>query len=145
MGLDAWAYVAPRPNYKREYEATGSWDPDLKQLVNPNMSRPKEIAYWRNHSNLHQWMMKLYLEKGGTGDFNDDELELLWDDIKRLESDIKEGKLRNNWRSGLAFGMNFGAFGSPQDDKYSEYDVEFCINAKAELFLGLRIFYNSSW
>jgi hypothetical protein len=145
MGLDAWAYVAPRPDYKREYEATGGWDPDLKQLVNPNMSRPREIAYWRNHSNLHQWMMKLYLEKGGTGDFNDDELELLWDDIKRLESDIKEGKLRNNWRSGLAFGMNFGAFGSPQDDKYSEYDVEFCINAKAELFLGLRIFYNSSW
>jgi hypothetical protein len=145
MGLDAWAYVAPRPDYKREYEATGGWDPDLKQLVNPNMSRPREIAYWRNHSNLHQWMMKLYLEKGGTGDFNDDELELLWDDIKRLESDIKEGKLRNNWRSGLAFGMNFGAFGSPQDDKYSEYDVEFCINAKAELFLGLRIFYNSRW
>jgi hypothetical protein len=143
MGLDAWAYVAPRPDYKREYEATGSWDPDLRELVNPNMSRPREIAYWRNHSNLHQWMMRLYLEKGGTGDFNDDELELFWDDIKRLESDLKEGKLRDNWRSGLAFGMNFGAFGSPQDDKYSEYDVEFCINAKAELFLGLRIFYNS--
>jgi hypothetical protein len=145
MGLDAWVYVAPRPDYKREYEATVSWDPDLKKLVNPNMSRPREIAYWRNHSNLHQWMMRLYLEKGGTGDFNDDELELFWDDIKRLESDLKEGKLRDNWRSGLAFGMNFGAFGSPQDDKYSEYDVEFCINAKAELFLGLRIFYNSSW
>lgn len=145
MGLDAWAYVAPRPDYKREYEATGIWDTDLKKLVNPNMSPPREIAFWQKHSNLHQWMMRLYLEKGGAGDFNNDELELVWDDIKRLELDIKAGKLRDNWRSGLAFGMNFGAFGSPQDDKYSEYDLEFCVNARTEIFLGLRIFYNSNW
>ena len=145
MGLESWVYVAPRPHYKREYDATGTWDNDLSRFVNPNMDPPRIIAHWNKHSNLHQWMMKLYLERGGTGDFNGDELELLCDDIKRLELDIKEGKLRNNWRSGLAFGLNFGAFGSPQDDFYSDYDVEFCISAKTELFLGLRIFYNSSW
>lgn len=145
MELESWVYVAPRPHYRREYEATGHWDENTKQFINPDMSPPREIAVWHNHSNLHQWMTKRYLERGGLGDFNGDELELVWDDIKRLKSDITAGKLRNNWRSGLAFGLHFGAFGSPQDDKYSEYDLEFCVNARTELFLGLRIFYNSSW
>lgn len=142
MGLDAWVYVAPRPNYKREYDATGTWDTDLREFVHPTMAPPREIAYWRKHPNLHHWMMVLYLDQGGTGNFNGDELELTWDDINQLESDIKAGRLGDNWRNGLTFGLNFG---SPQDNYYYDYDLDFCVSAKAELFLGLRIFYNSSW
>jgi hypothetical protein len=36
-------------------------------------------------------------------------------------------------------------FGNPADDIYREADLEFVRNARAELFLGLRVFYNSSW
>lgn len=145
MALEHFVYVAPRPEYWKEFMATATWDTDAKAFIHADMSPPIEIARWSNHSNLHQWMIALYLAKGGQGDFFKEELELTWQDVDRLEKDIKAGKIRNNWRSGLAFGLHFGSFGSPQDDKYSEYDVEFCINAKAELFLGLRIFYNSTW
>jgi hypothetical protein len=145
MALEQILYIAPRPEYRKEFRATATWDLETKEFVHPEMYPPREIARWNNHSNLHQWMIALYLEKGGKGDFHDEELELTWVDVDRLHKDILAGKIRNNWRSGLAFGLNFGSFGSPQDDKYSEYDVECCINAKAEIFLGLRIFYNSTW
>jgi hypothetical protein len=36
-------------------------------------------------------------------------------------------------------------FGNNSDDEYQERDLKFIRNAKAELFLGLRVFYNSSW
>jgi hypothetical protein len=36
-------------------------------------------------------------------------------------------------------------FGNASDDYYREQDLEFVRQARAELFLGLRVFYNSSW
>jgi hypothetical protein len=36
-------------------------------------------------------------------------------------------------------------FGNPSDNVYYEQDLEFCVDAKAELFLGFKVFYNSSW
>ena len=36
-------------------------------------------------------------------------------------------------------------FGDNADQYYYEQDLEFIKNARAELFLGLRVFYNSSW
>ena len=36
-------------------------------------------------------------------------------------------------------------FGDASDEYYREKDLEFCVNAKAELFLGRKVFYNSSW
>ena len=36
-------------------------------------------------------------------------------------------------------------FGKPADNRYYEQDLEFVDNAKAEVFLGLKVFYNSSW
>jgi hypothetical protein len=53
-----------------------------------------------------------------------------------LEHDIKAGKLPAT--SGFFFGDS-------ADDYYREQDLEFIRQARAELFLGLRVFYNSSW
>jgi hypothetical protein len=103
-----------------------------------------ELAYWRKHPNLHGWMEKLWKEKGRPGldpddefeMFNGIELELTWDDVDRLERDIKAGNLPST--------QGF-FFGNDSDDYYREQDLEFCKNAKADLFLCQRVFYNSSW
>ena len=36
-------------------------------------------------------------------------------------------------------------FGRDADELYYDDDLAFIKNARAELFLGLKVFYNSSW
>ena len=132
MGLDQYAYIASK--------AGEDWD------------NHQEISYWRKHPNLQGWMEKLWLRKNGyptnTDDqfiqgkeppnFNGIELELTWDDIDKLEKDIKSGQVSELGTTGFFFG-------NPSDEHYREHDLEFCVNAKAETFLGRKVFYNSSW
>lgn len=121
MGLDQYAYVASKANEH--------WD------------NHQEIAYWRKHPNLQGWMEQLWLSKDNSRTdrtFNGVEIELTWDDIDKLEKDIKSGVV-------AGFDTKGFFFGDPSDDYYYEKDLEFCINAKAETFLGRKVFYNSSW
>ena len=102
---------------------------------------PREIAYWRKHPNLHGWIEQLWRNKNNTHGLNDItfngiELELTWEDLDALEMDIKNGQLPST--SGFFFG-------TPADDYYRVQDLEFIRNARAEIFMGLRVFYNSSW
>lgn len=120
MGLDQYAYVASK--------AGGDYDDSSRQ----------EIAYWRKHPNLQGWMRKLWEAKGGSGEFNGDEVELTWEDVDMLEHDIKNGHMSHLGTTGFFFG-------DPSDDHYKEKDLQFCIDAKAELFLKRKVFYNSSW
>jgi hypothetical protein len=136
MGLDMYAYSATRETQYKEYWENGEYDLDTKDYVNPTVSKPRELAYWRKHANLHGWFQRKWEEQGNTGDFNGDQLEITWDMLDLLEHDIKAGKLPAT--SGFFFGD--GA-----DDYYREQDLEFIRQARAELFLGLRVFYNSSW
>jgi hypothetical protein len=55
-----------------------------------------------------------------------------------LEKDIKRNKLKKLQTTGFFFG-------NPSDDIYKDQDLRFCEEAKAELFLGNKVFYNSSW
>ena len=117
MGLDMYAYIARKND---------------DELISSH-----EIAYWRKHPNLHGWMQKLAEEKKYSfRTFNGVELELTWEDVDRLEKAIKSRSLPKT--SGFFFGDN-------ADDIYYEDDLKFCVNAKAELFFGFRVFYNSSW
>ena len=128
MGLDQYAYVASK--------ARDDWN------------NHQEISYWRKHPNLQGWMEKLWIEKGYPGlpagannfdhTFNGIEVELTWDDVDKLEKDIKSGQVSELDTKGFFFG-------NPSDDYYRDHDLEFCVNAKAELFLGRKVFYNSSW
>ena len=137
MGLDMYAYVAARAGQNQEYWDDGEFNKELGEWVSKkNISKPIEIAYWRKHPNLHGWMENLYRAQGGEGDFNGDELELTREDIDRLEQDVIEGRLPAT--SGFFFG-------DPSDDYYREQDLAFIKEARAQLFLGLRVFYNSSW
>ena len=118
MGLDMYAYTATKP--EADYE-TGQ----------------REIAYWRKHPNLHGWMEKLAKAKGYSyTSFNGVELELTWEDLDTLERDVKRGGLP---------GTTGFFFGDGADDHYRDKDLDFITKARAELFLGLRVFYNSSW
>jgi len=120
MGLDMYAYIASKAD--TDYDDTSR----------------QEIAYWRKHPNLHGWMEQLWQKKNpeDMSTFNGIELELTWDDLDELERAIRHGQLPNT--EGFLFG-------NPADNHYYEQDLEFVNNAKAEVFLGLKVFYNSSW
>lgn len=121
MGLDQYAYIASKANTE--------WDDTSRQ----------EIAYWRKHPNLQGYMEKLAEHKQVEYDvFNGVEIELTWDDIDQLEKDIMSGQVSELGTTGFFFG-------DPSDEYYREQDLEFCTNAKAELFLKRKVFYNSSW
>ena len=136
MGLDMYAYVAARAGQQDEFYDGSELDKESGEYVNAKVTKPIEIAYWRKHPNLHGWMEQLYRERGGEGDFNGDELELFREDIDSLEQVILDGDLPAT--SGFFFG-------DAADDYYREQDLEFIKEARSQLFLGLRVFYNSSW
>lgn len=147
MGLDMYAYTAAKAGQQNEFYEGAEWDPELKESVNPTVVKPRELAYWRKHPNLHGWMEQLWEDRlaaeGKTpgesafgSSFNGVELELTWQDLDQLEQDILASRLPST--SGFFFGEE-------ADDYYRERDLEFIKNARAELFLGLKVFYNSSW
>ena len=141
MGLDMYAYVG-RPGQRDEFYAQAGLEFDPKSggwIVPSNgIQEPQELAYWRKHPNLHGWMQQLWESKGNSGDFNGDELELTWEDVDMLEKDIKGEQVSQLGTTGFFFG-------DPSDSYYREQDLKFCVDAKAELFLGRKVFYNSSW
>jgi hypothetical protein len=136
MGLDMYAYAAANEKQSDEFWADSNYDSATNDFVSATVSKPKELAYWRKHPNLHGWFHREWESQGNTGDFNGDQLEIDWAMLERLEYDIVNGELPAT--SGFFFGN--GA-----DDYYRAQDLEFVKNARAELFLGLRVFYNSSW
>jgi hypothetical protein len=140
MGLDMYAYIGYTGQHREfwsDYKMVEAVNGETVCVNTKGIIEPREIAYWRKHPNLHGWMERLAQEKGLTYDsFNGVELELTWSDIERLEQDIIGGLLPHT--------QGF-FYGDPKDDYYREHDLEFCRNAKSELFLGLQVFYNSSW
>ena len=145
MGLDQYAYVAAKAGQREEFYETSEYNEETKEWVSKT-AKPREIAYWRKHPNLQGWMEQLWIEKGRPG-FNEDtadrdpsfngvELELTWEDLDILERAVTHGQLPET--SGFFFG-------NPSDEHYRESDLQFIREARAELFLGLKVFYNSSW
>lgn len=144
MGLDQYAYVAAKAGARDEYYE------EKYEKKNQNAVEPRELAYWRKHPNLQGFMEKLWLRKTGypvnrsdqeiegkiPRDFNGVELELTWEDLDELERAVTHGHLPQT--QGFFFGSN-------ADDDYRAQDLAFIRNARAELFVGLKVFYNSSW
>jgi hypothetical protein len=148
MGLDMYAYVAANAGQQGEFYEGAQFDKDSGDYVNPKVTKPREIAYWRKHPNLHGWMESLWKRKlhesnkqepednGWGSTFNGIELELTADDLDELERAVTHGQLPST--TGFFFGND-------ADDFYRESDLAFIKNARAELFFGLKVFYNSSW
>jgi hypothetical protein len=119
MGLDMYAYVAVKEGQQRAFYESAEFDDDSKDFTSKTVEKPREIAYWRKHPNLHGWME-----------------QLTWADLEILELDVIAGSLP---------GTSGFFFGNDADDHYREQDLKFIRDARAELFCGLKVFYNSSW
>lgn len=134
MGLDMYAYCGQKGQHD-EYWKNYDFSKDTSTV-----DKPRELAYWRKHPNLHGWMHQLWKRRNTdpTADpqFNGVELELTWEDIDELERAVKNKELPAT--------RGF-FFGDDADDHYYQQDLEFIKQARAELFLGIRVFYNSSW
>jgi hypothetical protein len=141
MGLDMYAYTASRQGQYDDWWSGADLNPESNEFENPKLSKPVEIGYWRKHPNLHGWMERLWQKKNDgiireKNEFNGVELELTREDLDQLEHDVAEGFLPET--SGFFFG-------TASDEYYKERDLEFIKQARMNLFLGLRVFYNSSW
>ena len=144
MGLDQLAFSRP-PTAKNDKE-------------------DELIIQWRKHPNLQGWMERLwrkqkcgdsdkFVKNGRTiykegysnhtnmGDpFNQEEVELTLDDIKRLRLDICNKTLNGGHGDTTGF-----FFGDSSDEYYRETDIDFCDQAKAALDKGCKVIYYSSW
>lgn len=147
MGLDMYAYVASKAGQQNEFYEGAEFDETTREFVNKTVTKPREIAYWRKHPNLHGWMEKLWTRKLAAegqqppesdwgSHFNGIELELTWEDLDELERAVTHRQLPST--------QGF-FFGDGADDHYYDHDLKFIKDAKAEAFLGAKIFYNSSW
>ena len=139
MGLDMYAYSSAESDQYEKYWNNYYLDND--DTEKSICSKPKELAYWRKHPNLHGWMETLWESKvdslnSGPSEFNGIQLELTWQDLDKLEEDVKNKRLPST--SGFFFGVD-------ADDYYYEQDLAFIKEARADLFMGLKVFYNSSW
>lgn len=150
MGLDQYAYVCLQEGERKKFFEKATFDKDVEDFVNhTGVRKPHEIAYWRKHPNLQGWMVRLWESKGKPNEdldldprwgsmFNGIELELTWEDLDKLEQDIKTGEMAELKTQGFFFG-------NPSDSRYREYDLEFIAEAKLQIFMGFKVFYNSSW
>ena len=147
MGLDQYAYVAAREGQNAEWWDGAELDPDTRDYRNAKITKPRELAYWRKHPNLQGWMESLWKrrmhesnqeipESEWGSSFNGIELELTMEDLDALERAVTHGQLPAT--QGFFFGDN-------SNQHYFNQDLEFIQQARAELFLGLKVFYNSSW
>jgi len=146
MGLDQYAYAASERGERRHQRADLFGIAEVKGRRKAlgeflyKLSKSHKLAYWRKHQKLQDWMDNLWREKGEPypeesndprwgSTFNGVELELEWNDIQRLEDDIKNG--------GNAFSSSYF---------HREDDLKFCLDAKEQLFLyRKRVFYYPSW
>ena len=147
VGLDQYAYTAARAGQQSDYYEGAEFDEATRDYVNKKVNKPREIAYWRKHPNLQGWMESLWKRKlhdtnkdipesEWGSSFNGIELELSAEDLDELEKAVKKHKLPAT--AGFFFGND-------SDQHYYSQDLEFIKNARAELFMGLKVFYNSSW
>lgn len=128
MGLDMVGWTIPA-----EY-ATSDVDVDRGE----DAPERTEIAYWRKHPDLHEWMERLYLKKGGTDpEFNCNNVRLTLEDLDRLERDMAHGLPKSG--GGLFWGE------SAWSDEHETETREFIAKAREAIAEGLAVFYDSWW
>ncbi len=124
MGLDMYAYIIEKSFVTSDVDF--EVEEDLLQ----------KLHYWRKHPNLHGWMERLYVAKGGQNpEFNLSPVALNNADLDALETAIKAADLPET--SGFFFGQSDG---SERDD-----DLEFIRKARKALKNDLAVIYVAWW
>ena len=124
MGLDQWAFSVKNKAVINRFE----YNQDYKHY---------EIFYWRKNRFVHNWMEKLYESIGGNDEFNMKNLQLLPEDIDRLEEDTKSDKIKEYDTDGFLFGEQ------PFENQEYESIIDFCKIAREEFRKGNTVFYVS--
>ena len=133
MGLDQYGYML-----------TGNKEEKLAQyLKNGEIDERIELAYWRKHNALHNWMHKKFMEKvtDETSDFNCVPLELSVEDLDQLYEDVLNCRLECS--EGFFFGGTAYMNGYKGSDLQRD-DLTFVIDAKRAIEAGNTVFY-SAW
>lgn len=131
MGLDMFAY-----RVKPSTQPRAAVDPDL-----PADDR-EQLAYWRKHPDLHEWMFALADRKGfegGRNAFNCVPVRVTAEDLDQLERDAGPTGCDLNASAG---GFFWGASHYPEDGRDT---LEFIAAARAAIEEGDEIYYDSWW
>lgn len=121
MGLDSWVRAI---KHEFDDEVDGDW-PERGYT---------EIFYWRKHYDLHDWMERLYYNKGGSAEsFNCVKVRLTNDDLDNLEKTILTNCLPN-----VDPCLQYG-----EDDLSN--DLRFIVVARKAISDGCSVFYDSWW
>lgn len=135
MGLDQFSYRVKRGFITNPVDfETESYNEETEEST--LLCEKEEIHYWRKHPNLQGWMESLYYRKGGKSpEFNCVNVQLSWEDIEELESDIKNKSLPET--GGFFFGTTTG-------EEYDD-DLEFVEKALDSIKNGYDVYYSSWW
>lgn len=126
MGLDMYAFKT-----REKFTSPIGFEPDREQT--------EQIAYWRKFNNLHGWMERLYLQKGGTKSFNCEALELTSHDLDQLQTDVE-----NNTNLEPTAGFFFGSLDELTEDDVKDIQ-EFINTARQAIADGYTVYYDSWW
>jgi hypothetical protein len=124
MGLDSYAYII-----ENSFVIS-----DVDFHVDQNYLN--QLYYWRKHHDLHGWMERLYIAKGGQNpQFNLSGLSLNSADLDALEKAVNAGDLPET----LGFCFSHSHKSQLDDDR------EFIRKARGALKDGLAVIYVAFW
>lgn len=124
MGLDQYAIRVKNKAVINRFEYNQDYNHD-------------EIFYWRKNRFVHNWMEELYQSLGGKDEFNMKIVQLLPEDIDRLEGDTKSGRIKEYDKPGFFFGEQ------PFEDYEYSSIMNFCEKAREEFKKDNAVFYES--
>ena len=124
MGLDQYALSVKNKAVINRFQYDYDYEED-------------EIFYWRKNRFLHNWMKELYQSLGGKDEFNMKIVQLLPEDIDKLEEVTKSSKIKEYDTDGFFFGKQ------PFGNREYELIIDFCEKAREEFKKDNAVFYNS--
>lgn len=124
MGLDQYALSVKNKAVINRFEYNQDYNYD-------------EIFYWRKNRFVHNWMEELYQSLGGKDEFNMKIIQILPEDIDKLEEDTKSGKIKKYDADGFFFGKQ------PFGNREYELIIDFCEKAREEFKKDNAVFYES--
>lgn len=136
MGLDQFSYRIKKGFITKPVDfSTEKYNEETEE--HEVLCEKEEIHYWRKHPNLQGWMEELYYEKGGESpEFNCVNVQLTWEDLEKLEQDIKGGSLPET--------CGF-FFGNDSDEEYKEETLDWVERSLESIKNGYDVYYSSWW
>lgn len=133
MGLYQWAFSVKNKAVINRFEYNQDYKHD-------------EIFFWGRNHFVHNWMEKLYESIGGKDEFNMKNLQLLPEDIDKLEKDTKSGKIKEYDKLIKEYDK-LGFLWEDKSFEYYEYSsiIDFCEKAREEFKKDNAVFYVSCY